>query len=152
MGTDSFVSRGGADSESYVARAITKPKGIDPSTSPRALMDDAKVADVAVADETERPAAIPVIPSEVVQENLRRVKAGAANTLIRRTVGAEGTVYHEYHENRVVREGDGRHDTLRADRGRGTTDSLDMLSKEGKVRLDKLLPGQKRDGSGRFTR
>jgi hypothetical protein len=142
-----MVSRTGGDTENYQSHRNHK-NDIDPSTSPRALMKDAIIADAPAPLDGEHPASVPVIPPEVVQENLRRVRSGAANTLIR--VLPDGK--REYHESRVVREGDGRIDTLRADRGTGTTASLDMLAKEGKVRADRLLPGQKRNAAGRFTK
>ncbi len=111
-------------------------------------MDGALIADAPTPDETERPATKPEITPEIVKENLRRVKAGAANTLIR--VLPDGR--REYHEDRIVREGDGRIDTLRTDIGEGTPDSLKLLAKDGFVAVHKVVPGQKRDGSGRFTK
>lgn len=83
-------------------------------------MGGALISDAAV--EHEAPAPTPVIPQSVVEENLRRIKAGAKNTLIR--VNADGTRSY-FHD--VVSRGDGVIDTLRTDRGDGTRDSLDML-------------------------
>jgi len=97
----------------------------------------------------QRPATTPVITEDVIRENLRRVRAGAANTLV--TIRPDGK--RSYKHDVVVREGDGRLDTLKTDRGEGTTASLDMLSKEGRVRVDGLLPPKRqRDGSGKFTK
>ena len=87
MSDHSMVSRSGADTESYSAHK-TRANGIDPSTSPRALMGDALVSEAPAPDETERPASPPVITPEIVKENLRRVREGAANTLV--TVHSDG--------------------------------------------------------------
>jgi hypothetical protein len=141
-----MISKGGADTASYQARDKRK-SDIDPSTSPRDLMTDALIAEAPEPVEVDRT---PVITPEIVKENLRRVKAGAQNTLV--TIHPNGT--RSYKHDVVVRDGgDGRLDTLRTDRGRGTTDSLKLLREEGAVKTDKLLPpATKRDGSGRFTK
>jgi hypothetical protein len=146
-----MISRDGADTETYVARS-ERGLDIDLSTSPRALMADAKIADAAAPAVRDRPASQPQITPQIVKENLRRVKAGAANTLIR--VLPDGK--REYHEDRVVRGADGLQDTVthgqRSDRGEGTTESAKLLSEEGKVRVDGLLPKAARDSSSRFIR
>jgi hypothetical protein len=141
------------DTETYQLRTTAKAKKIDPATSPRALMADAIIAEGPAPDESERPAALPVIPPSVVEDNLRRVKAGAANTLV--TILPDGK--RIYRESRVVREGDGLISTVRdggqrSDRGEGTTDSLAMLSKEGKVNVAGLLGKDGRDKRGRFAK
>jgi hypothetical protein len=139
-----LVSRSGADTESYQAHRERK-NNIDPSTSPRDLMDDALIAEAPAPVEEQRPATTPVITPEIVKENLRRVKAGAQNTLI--TIHPDGT--RSYKHDGVVREGDGRIGTVRADRGEGTRDSLKLLDEEGAVKVDGLLPPKRqRDGSG----
>jgi hypothetical protein len=149
--SDSMVSRSGADTESLVAHAIRRKGGIDPSTSPRELMDDARIAEAPAPPEVDRPASIPQITPEIVQENLRRIKASAENTLIR--VLPDGK--REYYEDRVIRDTDGVQDTAtfgqRSDRGEGTVDSL-KLSHEDKVRADRLLPPRvPRDAKGHFV-
>jgi hypothetical protein len=145
-----FVSREGADTDSYAAYA-RRPSVIDLSTSPRALMADAKFRVGSGPNESERPAAVPVIPTEVVRENLRRVKAGATNTLV--TILPDGK--RMYREDRVVREADGAQDTVthgqRSDRGEGTTESEKLLSQEGRIRVAGLLDSHARDGRGRFS-
>ncbi len=147
-----LVTRDGADTESYAARA-TRTSRIAPSTSPRALMDDALILEAPAPDETERPASLPIITPEIVKENLRRVRDSAANTLV--TVHSDGK--RSYKHDVVVRKGDGRISTVRdggqrTDRGEGTTDSEKLLREEGQVRVDGLLPKQPRDESGRFRK
>jgi hypothetical protein len=139
--------------EDYYLDRSRKKGEIDPKTSPRVLMDEARIADAPAPPDYDRPASVPVIPPSVVQDNLRRIRDSASNTLIR--VLPNGL--REYHHDVVVREGDGRISTVRdgghrTDRGEGTTESLDLLAKEGKVRVDKLLPRQKRDGAGKFSK
>jgi hypothetical protein len=154
MSNDSLVSTGGADTDSYLAHDTRKAK-VDPSKSVRELMTNARGSRIPTpVDVEEQPAPVPVIPPEVVEENKRRVQAAASNTIYDEWVDPKtGATMRAYREDRVVRSGDGRIDSLRTDRGKGTRDSLDMLSKEGsKVSVDKLLPGAKRDASGRFTK
>lgn len=80
------------------------------------------------------------------------MRDSAHNTLV--TVHPDGT--RSYKHDLVVREGDGRISTVRdggqrTDRGEGTRDSISLLSREGKVRVDGLLPKQARGPNGRFT-
>jgi hypothetical protein len=150
--THSFVSRDGADTASYLARS-ERTSEIDPSTSPRALMADAKISNAPAPVVDDQPASVPQITPEIVKENLRRVKIGAANMLIH--VLPNGL--REYHQDRVVRDRDGLQDTVtqgqRSDRGEGTRDSLSMLAKEGVVKADGLMPSKThRDSNGRFTK
>jgi hypothetical protein len=141
-----LTSRFGADTESYVARAQRRAKSVGTTQDIRALMDGASISDAAV--EKEAPATTPVIPRSVVEDNLRRIKAAAQNTLIR--VNADGTRSY-FHD--IVSRGDGMIDTLRTDRGEGTRDSLSILSEEGTVKVAGLLAmAARRDKSGRFTK
>jgi hypothetical protein len=102
-------------------------------------MTDAKISVGAETPPEDAPAAVPVMPASVVQDNYARVKASAANTLVR--VNPDG----------IVHRGIGMIDTLRSDRGKGTTESLDMLRKEGAVKVEGLL-SKTRDASGRFVK
>jgi hypothetical protein len=136
----------GADTENYVARDTRKLRALDTSKGPRAFMADALIAEgPAEPTETERPATTPVITSEMIEANYARVKAGASNTLV--TIHPDGTRSYKHD---VVNRGDGIKDTLGTDRGKGTTDSLDMLRKEGAVRVEGLL--DKRGSNGRFKK
>jgi hypothetical protein len=144
--SDMMISSGGLDTDSYVGRAKARAKSVGTSQDVRALMSEALISEAPAPE--ERPATTPVIPESVVQENLRRVKASARNTLV--TINADGTRSYKHD---VVNRGDGLIDTGgRVDRGEGTRDSLDMLSKEGKVKVAGLLAKRERDAGGRFSK
>jgi hypothetical protein len=145
--SDSMISRTGADSDSYVARAQERAKSVGTSQEVRALMSEALVSEAPAQPHEDAPATTPVIPQSVVEENLRRVKASAKNTLV--TINPDGTRSYKHD---VVNRGDGLIDSLRTDRGEGTTDSLDMLSKEGKVKVAGLLSKRARDAGGKFAK
>jgi hypothetical protein len=143
--SDSLVSRDGASTDDYVARDTRKHKRI--TSSPRALMKGALISE-AQAPDAGAPNPAPVIPDETVQDNLRRIKASAANTLI--TINPDGT--RSYKHDLVVRDGDGIRDTLATDRGHGVTDSIERLRSEKNVKVAGLLSKSGRDTSGRFTK
>jgi hypothetical protein len=129
------ISRTGADTDSYVARAQARAKSVGTSQDVRSLMKGALISEAAAAADVEAPATTPVITEEMKQDTLRRIKASAKNTLIR--VNPDGTRSY-FHD--VVNRGDGLIDTLRTDRGEGTTDSLKLLRQEGSVKVEGLLP------------
>jgi hypothetical protein len=133
--------------EDYLARSPVKEREIDTSKGVRALMGDAQVSLVSAPLAEDAPASVPVITDEMIEENCRKVEAGAANTLV--TIHPDGKRSYKHD---IVQRGDGARHTLSADRGEGTTDSLRLLSKEGKVSVDGLLPPAKPRGEGgRFT-
>jgi len=142
-----LTSRSGADTESYVARAQARARSVGTTQDIRALMSDSLISDAAVEQQADAPATTPVIAQSVIEDNLRRIKASAQNTLIR--VNPDGTRSY-FHD--ILSRGDGVIDTLRTDRGEGTRESLDMLSKEGKVKVAGLLSQRARGAGGKFTK
>jgi hypothetical protein len=91
---------------------------------------------------------LPVLTQSEIEANYRKVKLGAANTLV--TIHPDGK--RSYKHDVVNRGDDGMTDSLRTDRGEGTRDSLKLLREEGAVRVGGLLPKVARDSSGRFSK
>jgi hypothetical protein len=140
------TTRGAADSESYVARPERKLPTAPPRHETREDLD--RLMGAARFGEQPEPEPVisqPVLTDEQIADNYRRVKVGAQNTLV--TVRADGK--REYRHD-VVHHGDGIKDSLGTDRGKGTSDSLRMLAKEGDVRVEGLL--DKRGSDGKFKK
>lgn len=139
------VSRDGADSESYVARATQKRK-FDTTKGPRAFLTNATVSQGTAAPPEGSPAPIPVITPETIQDNYRRL---SAPVFVTESVLPDGTPVRLYKENRTV-AGDGIRDALGTDRGEGVADSIERLRKEGAVRVEGFL--DREPSTGRFSK
>jgi hypothetical protein len=137
-----LVQRGLSDSESYLQDTPVKARAA--SAQPRVI--DMSRMTVSKAPEPVEVDRTPVIDEKTRADNYRRAQAPA---LVQ--VNADGTRTWTHD---IVKHGDGMRDSLGVDRGRGTTESIDMLNKEGAGKVDGLLgkSGPSRDASGKFTK
>lgn len=146
--TPETITRNGADSESYILRRPGSTPEPNRAKSVRAHIVNAKVGPGAAPPDGDAPSPVPVLTAGAIADNYRRL---LYPVLVTETV-VDGVVYRAYKEDRSI-EGDGVRDTLATDRGKGTTESLDMFRKEGAVKVAGLLDkGPPRSSDGKFTK